>query len=255
MVQHPLQPFDARNLVAGPRTRPFSFDQAALAGAEAARRPRAAVTRLVTEPLPARPQQDVALADLQAFLAHPARAFLRSRLDVTSPLEAEETHDAIPLTLDGLEKWAIGDRMLAEVLAGSSPPDVVRSERPARPAPTRAARGPCPAGDQGPPDRADPRARCRCGRATRGSLDVDIDLGGGRRLTGTVGSLWGNKLVTASYSRLAAKHRLRAWLDLLALSVGHPDENWTAHTVGRSGRNTARRAGRSARPPRGAVAA
>ncbi len=70
-------------------------------------------------------------------------------------------------------------------------------------------------------------------RGDRRSVDVDVDLGDGRRLTGTVGSLWGNRLVHVFYSRLAAKHRLASWVDLLALSVGQPDESWTAHTIGR----------------------
>ena len=131
LVHHPLQPFDARNLLPGALVgkRPFSFDRSALAGATAARDERAPATTLLSEPLPPRATGDVALADLQAFLSHPVRAFLRSRLDVTAPLEAEETHDAIPLTLDGLERWEIGDRMLAEVLAGTNPPDVVRAEQ------------------------------------------------------------------------------------------------------------------------------
>ena len=66
------------------------------------------------------------------------------------------------------------------------------------------------------------------------TLDVDVDLGNGRRLTGTVPSIFGNKIVTVTYSRLAAKHRLRSWVDLLALSAGQPDESWTAHAVGRA---------------------
>jgi exodeoxyribonuclease V gamma subunit len=240
LVEHPLQPFDARNLVAGDLvgTRPFSFDRAALAGAQAARRPRVAATTLLSEPLPARPQQDVSLVDLQAFLAHPVRAFLRSRLDITAPLEAEETLDAIPLTLDGLEKWAIGDRMLAEVLAGSSPPDVVRSEQ------LRGGLPPGPLGGHALQEIKDHltgliRGTLPLRQGEVRTLDVDIELGDGRRLTGTVGSIWGNRLVTASYSSLAAKHRLRSWLDVLALSVGHPDQNWTAHALGRRGRNTA----------------
>ena len=240
LVHHPLQPFDARNLLPGELVggRPFSFDQSALAGATAARDERAPATTLLVEPLPSRPPGDIALSDLQAFLSHPVRAFLRSRLDVTAPLEAEETHDAIPLTLDGLERWVIGDRMLNEVLAGTNPPDVVRAEQ---------LRGQLPPGPLGghalqtikdqlsglivqtmPLREGEPR-----------SYDVDIDLGGGRRLTGSVGPVWGNKLVTVSYSRLAAKHRLRSWLDLLALSVAHPDQSWTAHAVGRSGRAAA----------------
>jgi exodeoxyribonuclease V gamma subunit len=51
--------------------------------------------------------------------------------------------------------------------------------------------------------------------------------------------VWANRLVTVSYSRLAAKHRLRSWLDLLALSVARPDQSWTSHAVGRSGRSAA----------------
>ena len=165
LVHHPLQPFDPRNLLPGALGghEPFSFDRSALAGATAARGARTPATTLLVEPLPPRPGSDVALADLHAFLAHPVRAFLRSRLDLTAPLEAEETHDAIPLTLDGLEKWAIGDRMLAEVLAGTNPPDVVRAEQLRGQPAARTARRPRAADHQGPaqrPDRADrPAAR------------------------------------------------------------------------------------------------
>ncbi len=240
LTQHPLQPFDVRNLVAGELVgaRPFSFDRAALAGAEAARRPRAAVTTLVTEPLPEQPVQDVALADLQAFFAHPVRAFLRSRLDVTAPLEAEETHDAMPITLDGLERWTIGDRMLADLLNGTDPANTVQAER---------LRGELPPGRLGAQTLQEvvdnlkglvaQTAPLRQG--TPRALDVDIDLGGGRRLTGTVTSVFGNRLVTVSYSSLAAKHRLRSWVDLLALSAGRPDESWTAHALGRGKAATA----------------
>ncbi|QNN55135.1 exodeoxyribonuclease V subunit gamma [Nocardioides mesophilus] len=249
LVQHPLQPFDARNLVAGELVahEPFSFDRSALAGAEAARRPRAPVTTLVTAPLPVRPVQDVSLADLQAFVVHPVRAFLRSRLDVTAPLEAEETRDAMPVSLDGLDKWKIGDRMLADLLGGADAVTTTRAER---------LRGELPPGRLG--DRtvtevdANLRPLVRAALSLRGpapdgsgrpgqpsGLDLDIDLGGGRRLTGTVGSVFGNRLVHVSYSSLAAKHRLRSWVDLLALSVGHPDHSWTAHTLGRGKAATA----------------
>ncbi len=71
------------------------------------------------------------------------------------------------------------------------------------------------------------------------TLTVDIDLGDGRRLTGTVPSVFGNRLVNVSYSSLAAKHRLKGWLDLLALTLGHPDESWTGHTLGRGRAGTA----------------
>ncbi|HET6652642.1 MAG TPA: exodeoxyribonuclease V subunit gamma [Nocardioides sp.] len=240
LVQHPLQPFDARNLVEGALVpdHAFSFDGAALAGAKAARRARIPTTTLVGDQLPARPPADVALADLQAFLAHPVRAFLRSRLDVTAPLEAEETLDAIPITLDGLAKWQIGDRMLAGILSGRSPYDAAHAER---------LRGVLPPGALGDNVLSEVEAELKpialgalklrgldgLDRREQRSLDVDVDLGGGRRLTGTVTSVWGNRLVRVTYSRLAAKHRLASWIDLLALTAGRPDESWTAHAVGR----------------------
>ena len=237
VVRHPLQPFDARNLLAGELSgdRPFSFDRTALAGATAARGHRSPVTTLLAEPLPPRPHDDVSLSDLQAFLAHPARAFLRARLDVTAPLEAEETHDAIPLTLDGLARWSIGDRMLAEVLGGTNPPDVVRAEQ---------LRGDLPPGPLGGHELQTIKDQLRglivqtvpLRKGEPRSVDVVVDLGAGRRLTGSVGPVWGNRLVTVSYSRLAAKHRLRSWLDLLALSASHPDQSWTGHAIGRTGR-------------------
>ncbi|MDP3890224.1 exodeoxyribonuclease V subunit gamma, partial [Nocardioides sp.] len=131
VVRHPLQPFDQRNLVtpglAG--DRPFSFDRASLAGAEAARRPRATPGPLLAGPLPSRPVDDVALTDLHAFFGHPVRTFLRARLDVSAPLSHEETLDAIPIDLDALEKWAVGDRLLSDILAGADPVSGLTAEQ------------------------------------------------------------------------------------------------------------------------------
>ena len=235
LVRHPLQPFDARNHTPGALcgTGPFSFDTATLAGALAARGARAPVGPLLDGPLPARPAADVALADLQAFLAHPVRAFLRRRLEVTAPEEAEELRDSIPTELDGLQKWQVGERLLTDLLRGLDPADCLRAER---------LRGLLPPGALGEQvleevaDQVRPLAEQaeRLRQGTLRAVDVDVDLGDGRRLTGTVTPVFGNRVVRVSYSRLAAKHRLRAWVDLLALSTGHPDQNWTAHTVGRA---------------------
>ena len=102
--------------------------------------------------------------------------------------------------------------------------------------------------DRGVPDALGahrrPARRCR-----PASVDVDVDLGDGRRLTGTVAGVYGNRIVSLGYSRLKPKQRLRAWIDLLALSAGHPDEHWTAHAVGRERAGAEARAVRAARPP------
>ena len=110
LVRHPLQPYDARNFDAGPAAgeRPFSFDPPR----SPARAPRAgargtAPPPFLAGPLPGRDlREDVSLADLKAFLAHPVRAFLRGRLDVSTPFEPDELGDAIPV--DARRAWRSG---------------------------------------------------------------------------------------------------------------------------------------------------
>ena len=235
LIRHPLQPFDVRNHTPGAlgEPGPFSFDTASLAGALAARGQRTPTGPLLDGPLPARAAADVSLADLQAFLAHPVRAFLRRRLEVTGPEEADQLQDSIPTELDGLRKWQMGERLLGDLLRGLDPTDCLRAER------LRGLLPPGVLGEQALTEVADqvrPLAEqaARLRQGTTRAVDVTVDLGDGRRLTGTVTPVFGNRVVRVSYSRLAAKHRLRAWVDLLALSAGHPDQNWTAHTVGRS---------------------
>jgi exodeoxyribonuclease V gamma subunit len=70
------------------------------------------------------------------------------------------------------------------------------------------------------------------------AVDVDVDLGGGRRLTGTVPSVHAGRVVSVGYSRLDAKQLLAAWVQLLALSAHDEDHSWTALAIGRSPRGT-----------------
>lgn len=229
LTLHPLQPYDARNFAP---ERPFSFDAAALAGARSAAGPRREPPRLLAGPLPARPAEDVSLADLKAFLVHPVRAFLRERLDVATPFEPDDLADAIPVTLDNLEKWQIGDRLLRELLAGHDPVAVMTAEQ---------LSGTLPPGGLGTAALHEVATECqrlwsrtadlRVGEPR--SVDVDVDLGDGRRLTGTVPGVYGTRVVSLGYSRLNPRQRLQAWADLLALSASHPDQHWTAHAVGR----------------------
>jgi exodeoxyribonuclease V gamma subunit len=175
----------------------------------------------------------VSLADLKRFFTHPVREFCRQRLAVGTPLAAEEIHDGIPVALDALEKWEIGDRFLKLLLEGAAEKEVFDAEY---------LRGTVPPGRLGGADLVDvvekvqqlinQTAALRDGEPR--AIDLEVDLGAGRRLTGTVSGVIGHKIVALHYSRLAAKHRLPVWIDLLALSAARPDESWTAHTVGRS---------------------
>jgi exodeoxyribonuclease V gamma subunit len=65
-------------------------------------------------------------------------------------------------------------------------------------------------------------------------VDLRADLPGGTVVTGTVGGVRGDTAVRTVYSRLGAKHRLRAWVQLLALTTAYPDRPWRAVTVGRA---------------------
>ncbi|WP_185994386.1 exodeoxyribonuclease V subunit gamma [Nocardioides campestrisoli] len=243
LVHHPLQPFDEANLVPGALLGPgpFSFDRSALAGALAARAPETVVRELVPEPLrpPSEPATEVSLAELHDFLRHPVKAFFVHRLRITTPYEADEVKDAIPITLDALEQWDVGNRLVHDVLAGADPQAAMLAEQ---------LRGHLPPLALGAGLLTEVVGKVRplvesalaLRTGTQRALDVDIDLGD-RRVTGTVSDIFGNQVVRVGYSNLGAKQRLASWLDALALAAGRPDENWTVHTIGKY-RSSAKRA-------------
>ncbi len=246
LVRHPLQPVDVRNFVPGGLgapvgRRPFSFDAHAYRAACTAPpvAPSAApAARLLARPLPPRPRAEedmqVDLDDLVAMLEHPARWFVRRRLGVWVPGEDEEAEYRIPLELDGLEQWAIGDRMLSDCLAGVPRERALAAEY---------RRGRLPPRELG--RRALQRIEqnlapiARAARAHQGSpgttVDLVVDLPTGLRLAGSVPGVHDTVVVRATYSRMAAKHRVRAWVQVLALAAAHPQRSWSTATVGRGG--------------------
>jgi exodeoxyribonuclease V gamma subunit len=230
--REPLQSFDPANFLG---STPFSFDRAALAGARAAGGPRTqppALAELRLDPVGG----DVELAMLTDFLCRPVRHFLRQRLEIALLDESEPDSDAIPVELDSLQQWAVGDRMLDDLLAGRSREDALALEW---------RRGLLPPGQLGwrraqqIADEASAVAELvealTAGTAMR-AVDVDIDLGDGRRLVGTVTDVHDTRVVRAGYSRLGARHELEAWLAVLALEAARPGRGWSAGAVGRGRR-------------------
>ncbi|WP_068250440.1 exodeoxyribonuclease V subunit gamma [Janibacter corallicola] len=243
VVHHPLQPFDPRNFAP---ERPFSFDLAALEGARSGTDPEPTDSRLIRTPLPAPVVEDVSLADLVGYFQHPGRGFLRDRLQVGVSREADEVSDRLPIDLDGLEKWSVGDRALAARLAGRPADDVYTAEL---------LRGDIPPGSLG--NRALTPIAEQVEDLVRhvaegpggppGSVDIDVPLPGGRRLTGTVDGVRGPHVVDVTFSRLAAKQHIASWLRLLALSATEEAE-WFASTLGK-GRGRGRPVARTTRGP------
>ncbi|MGI9157931.1 MAG: exodeoxyribonuclease V subunit gamma, partial [Marmoricola sp.] len=235
--RHPLQPFAVANLAAGALRRegPFSFDRAALRSAEAAAAPRREPERMADVMLPGRTSGDVELTELIGFLKAPVRTFLRSRLDVALPERDEEVLDGLPVELDALAKWKVGDRMLTDLRRGHTPDQALGAEW---------RRGVLPPGRLGwrlakeilgevepVAERADSLARS----ADATAVDIDVDLGG-RRLRGTVGDVFGDRVVKVSYSRLGPQHWIEAWVSLLAVCA-ESKHCWSAGAVGRGRKN------------------
>lgn len=240
VVRHPLQPFDPRTVRPGDLgvpDRPFTFDPAALSGARAALGPRRAAGRFLAEPLPparrgAGSGGDVDLADLVDLTKSPVKAFLRRRLDLAVPFDEAEPQDGVPVDLDNLAQWSVGERLLQGRLAGR---DEHRLEQ------IEWRRGDLPPGRLGQRmlgqlltavrPLVDGTEQLRA--PGRRSVDVVASFAPGRAVRGTVDTLHGSTLVTVTYSRLGPAARLAAWARLLTLTVAQPDGTWSAETVGR----------------------
>jgi len=237
VVEHPLQPFDVRNVEPGKLLpgMPFSFDPTVLRAARIATGERAQQPKFISGPLPQPAPDDVVLADLVAFFKDPVKGFFRA-LEYTLPRDVEGVEDAMPVDINALEEWTVGDRMLRDILGGMTPDQAKQAEW---------RRGTLPPGQLGWRKATEIRdqaailagAALQHRHADPAAFDVDIDLGN-RRLTGTVSQVFGDRLVSVTYSRLDGKHLLESWIPLLALITHDQSRDWSAVCIGRPKRGT-----------------
>ncbi|UQE76711.1 exodeoxyribonuclease V subunit gamma [Gordonia sp. PP30] len=223
--RHTLHAFDERNFTAHDGAAPASYDARLLPGARALSGLVASGDlgepgpRLADAVLPPAPGGDIDLDDLIDFLASPLERFVRQRLGAVLPESAETHPDQLDVTLDGLQAWKIGDRYLRAFLRGEDPrvlggAELRRGTLPPFALGTAALR----------PIEENARAIGVAAQSQQAgdpdTVDVVVRLRGGRRLYGTVGDVFGDKLVAVNYSKLAPKHRLEAWIRLLAIAAG-----------------------------------
>ncbi|KRD17820.1 exodeoxyribonuclease V subunit gamma [Mycobacterium sp. Root265] len=237
VTRHPLQPFDVQNVQPGRLIpdSPFTFDPTVLDTARAMAGTRGPQPDFISGPLPEHPTGDVSLADLIAFFKNPVKGFFRA-LDYTLPWDVDGVSDVMPVEIDALQEWTVGDRMLGDIMRGMTPQDAQQAEW---------RRGTLPPGKLG--WRLSVRLRdqaallaaeaLRYRRADGQAFDVDIDLGAGRRLTGTVNSVFADRLVSVTYSKLGGQHLLASWIPLLALTAQR-GQQWSAVCIGRPPRGT-----------------
>ena len=155
VVEHPLQPFDVRNVEPGRLgvPTPFTFDPTLLAAAETAAGDRGPPRRRSsTDPLAAdrpigrrRPRRPGRLLPATRSRGSSGRSTL------TLPWDVDGVSDAMPVEIDQLETWGVGDRMLADMLRGIHPDQALRDRVAARGAAARPAR--LAQGQRGPRDR------------------------------------------------------------------------------------------------------
>ena len=235
VTAHPLQPFDVRNFTAGhlAASGPWSFDPVALAGALATTGARRQAPPFVATPLPPAPGDVISLEDLERFVQHPVKAFLRQRLGIYLTSDDDEPADDLPVEPDPLERWEVGQRLLESRLAGIDAATARAAEL---------ARGALPPGALAAPLLDDIAAQVEAivgslpaadPGLSSSSVEVMVELAGGRTLVGTVPGVFGHEVRSVFYSRLAAKHRLTAWVRLLALTAARPDRPYAAFTAGR----------------------
>jgi exodeoxyribonuclease V gamma subunit len=238
VVKHPLQPFDIRNVIPGKLIpdEPFTFDSTVKRAAIASTGERKEQPPFISGPLLPVQADDVVLEDLVAFFKDPVKGFFRA-LDYTLPWEVDGVEDAMPVDINALEEWTVGDRMLHDMLRGMTPDEARQAEW---------RRGTLPPGQLGWRKATEIKdqaallatAALHYRYADSQAYDVDIDLGAGRRLTGTVSPVFGDRLVSVTYSRLDGKHLLESWIPLLALLARDPAADWHAVCIGRPKKGT-----------------
>ena len=213
IIHEALHPFSPAYFTEGPR----SFDRRALAAATALVGPR------VEPPEPfdvghlplSEPPTSLEVSALQQFLAHPAKYFLRVRAQLTIG-DDEPIIDDLPLELDSLARWKIGDRVLDGALRGHPLDRVVDQEW---------RRG------ELPPGRLGERVLNGVTHTVSGVLAarqpwaevapefhvIDLDLAG-LRLTGRAATR-GDVTLACEFGNVSPKHLASAWVDALALTV------------------------------------
>ncbi|MTV27554.1 exodeoxyribonuclease V subunit gamma [Nitriliruptoraceae bacterium ZYF776] len=254
-VEHPLQPFDPATFRPGgtghpdhpaaPADGPFGFDRHGLRGAEVRTRiPQEPGPFLAAALPPLDPGRPVRLRELSDAIVDPCGALLHDRLQLRDARGTSQVPDTIPTELPGgLERWEVGQRLLETAIAGLAEDRAVALER---------QRGLLPPGALADEPLEGVLATVRwivAGLAHFGvdvatpgrAVEVDVTLPTGRRVVGVVDDVVDTTRRRIAFSRLGPRHRLAAWIDVLALTAQDPTRPWSAVTLHNARKGLSRR--------------
>ncbi len=230
---------------------PFTFDPTVLDGRPSDGRAAAAQQpAFISGPLPAPPPDDVSLADLIAFFKRSGQGLLPRAGLHAAVGRGGRVADAMPVDIDALQEWTVGDRMLADMHARHDP-----GRTPSRPSGGAArCRRASSAGAGRSQLRDQAAAAGRRGAApprapTRQAFDVDIDLGAGstadrhgdRRCSATAWS-------SVTYSKLDGEASARIVDSVAGVGRRMRGSGWSAVCIGRPPRGTTPAAAGPGRP-------
>lgn len=240
-VRHPRQPFDDVAFQPGAIVAegPWSFDVAAHRGALSRRTRGRGEHSFLQRPLAPVEQTVIELAELHEFLREPVAHFVRRRLGVRFPSAAESPSLLVPLDLTGLDRWDVGSRLFAWLLAGGELEQWERIER------RRGTLGPG-ALAEGSIAQVHQTATSLVAAALdlgvraeqANPVPIDVTLVDGTRVVGLVQDRLDGRPGPArlTYSSERPAHRLGAWLDLVALGAHDPSVPWRSVSVAKHAR-------------------
>jgi len=220
VTHHPLQPF-SRRYFDGSSTRLLSYAEDWLAAVRASTTPGPApafIDAPLDEPDPA--WREVELEALIGFLCNPAAHFLRRRLGLRLPEEAEVIGDTEPFGVAGLERYQLRQALLMDALADCGAAQSLSRLRGQGLLPHGAPGELWLEGAQEEVDRYAQRLRPLV-TGQLGPLEVDLKLGA-YALRGMLPGLTPEGLLVYRLAKLKAADRLRLWVRHLALCVLAP---------------------------------
>ncbi|MGI9578664.1 MAG: exodeoxyribonuclease V subunit gamma, partial [Microthrixaceae bacterium] len=246
-VDHPRQPFDESYFAEtvdspGDSYRssarpPRSFDQRSLVAARSRRERVQEARGFLDSPLEVPELEEVTLAELHRFIRNPIRYFVERRLDMRLPRSDDAPSGVLPVSLGGLDAYALGEDLLESLSAAADPGAATAVWR------DLAIRtGSVPAGSAGELEltRIELEVLDLVRKATAAgvlppesasSLQVELPLED-VRVVGVVRTGLDERDGDSggpAYSRFVRRrpeHRMSMWLDLSVLTAMHPETTW-----------------------------